>query len=187
MGFYLAKKCMSRIGKQPITIPTGVEATLSGNVVAVKGSKGTLSLTHHYDVKVKIENAEILVEKRGNSKVAPALWGTTARLIQNMITGVTEGFSKRLELNGVGFRMNLQGKKLVFALGFSHPVEVDIPEGLSAKIENNVLEISGIDKQVVGQFAAEIKKLKPVEPYKGKVFRYVGETVLKKEGKKSAA
>ncbi len=149
---------MSRIGKQPVAIPIGVEATLSGNVVVVKGPKGTLSLAHHHDVKVGIENAEISVEKRGNSKAAPALWGTTARLIRNMIIGVTEGFSKRLELNGVGFRMSLQAKKLVFALGFSHPVEVDIPEGLSAKIENNSLEISGIDKQVVGQFAAEIKK-----------------------------
>jgi large subunit ribosomal protein L6 len=104
-----------------------------------------------------------------------------------MILGVTEGFSKKLELNGVGFRMALQGKKLVFALGFSHPVEAVLPEGIVAKIENNVLDISGIDKQLVGQFASEIKKLKPVEPYKGKGFRYVGEVVIKKEGKKSAA
>lgn len=180
-------KSMSRIGKQPVTIPSGVEATLSGNVVTIKSSKGVLSLTHHHDVKVKIEGAEVLVEKRINSKAAPALWGTTTRLIHNMVVGVTEGFSKRLELNGVGYRMALQGQKLVFALGFSHPVEAVLPSGISAKIENNVLEISGMDKQAVGQFAAEIKKLKPVEPYKGKGFRYVGETVLKKEGKKSAA
>lgn len=178
---------MSRIGKQPVVIPAGVEVGLSGNRVTVKSPKGTLSLTHHYEVAVKIENGEVRVEKKGASKMAPALWGTTVRLIRNMVLGVTEGFSKRLELNGVGFRMALQGKKLVFALGFSHPVEVAVPEGLSAKIENNVLDISGIDKQAVGQFAAEIKKLKPVEPYKGKGFRYVGETVLKKEGKKSAA
>lgn len=180
-------KFMSRIGKQPIAIPSGVEVTLSGNIVTAKGPKGSLSLTHHYDVKVKIEGSEVLIEKRVNSKIAPALWGTTARLIHNMIIGVTAGFSKRLELNGVGYRMALQGQKLVFALGFSHPVEVALPAGISAKIENNVLEISGIDKQAVGQFAAEIKKLKPVEPYKGKGFRYVGELVLKKEGKKSAA
>lgn len=178
---------MSRIGKQSIGIPAGVEASLSGNMVTVKGPKGTLSLAHHYEVSVHIENNEARVEKTGKSKMAPALWGTTARLIRNMVTGVTEGFSKQLELNGVGFRMALQGKKLVFALGFSHPVEVAVPEGILAKIENNVLTLSGIDKQSVGQFAAEIKKLKPVEPYKGKGFRYVGEIVLRKEGKKSAA
>lgn len=178
---------MSRIGKQSLNIPTGVEVTLSGNIVTVKGPKGTLSLTHHYEVSVKIEANEVSVQKIGKSKMAPALWGTTARLIRNMILGVTEGFSKQLELNGVGFRMALQGKKLVFALGFSHPVEVVIPEGVEAKIENNILSISGIDKQLVGQFTSEIKKLKPVEPYKGKGFRYVGEIVQKKEGKKSAA
>ncbi len=178
---------MSRIGKQPVILPQGVEASIAGNIVRINGPKGSLSITHHYEVAVKIENGEIVVEKIGKSKIAPALWGTTAKLIQNMVTGVTTGFSKQLELNGVGYRMALQGKKLVFALGFSHPVEVDIPEGLSAKIENNVLEISGIDRQMVGQFAAEIKKRKPVEPYKGKGFRYVGELILKKEGKKSAS
>ncbi len=178
---------MSRIGKQPVILPQGVEASIAGNIVRINGPKGSLSITHHYEVAVKIENGEIVVEKIGKSKIAPALWGTTAKLIQNMVTGVTTGFSKQLELNGVGYRMALQGKKLVLALGFSHPVEVDIPEGLSAKIENNVLEISGIDRQMVGQFAAEIKKRKPVEPYKGKGFRYVGELILKKEGKKSAS
>lgn len=178
---------MSRIGKQSISIPEGVTVSLSGNVVGVQGSKGTLSLTHHYEVAVKIFENEVRVEKVGNSKFAPALWGTTVRLIQNMVTGVTLGFSKQLELNGVGYRMAIQGKKLVFALGFSHPVELVIPDGLSAKIENNVLTISGIDRQSVGQFSAEIKRLKPVEPYKGKGFRYVGEIVRKKEGKKSAA
>ncbi len=178
---------MSRIGKQSVNIPAGVEATISGNVVSVKGPKGALSFAHHYEVKVSLLDSELHVAKTGKSKMAPALWGTTVRLLSNMVTGVVAGFSKQLELNGVGYRMSLQGKKLVFALGFSHPVEVLVPEGLEAKIENNVLSISGIDKQKVGQFSAEIKKLKPVEPYKGKGFRYVGELVQKKEGKKSAA
>lgn len=178
---------MSRIGKQSIEIPAGVTATLSGNVVEVQGPRGALSFAHHYEVSVLIENGEISVAKTGKSKMAPALWGTTVRLIGNMVVGVTEGFVKKLELNGVGYRMALQGKKLVFALGFSHPVEVSIPDGISALIENNVLSVSGIDKQRVGQFTAEIRKLKPVEPYKGKGFRYVGEIVQKKEGKKSAA
>lgn len=177
---------MSRIGKQPIGIPAGVEVGISGNIFTAKGPKGTLSLTHHYEVAVKVDEKSVWVEKRGKSKMAPALWGTTARLIRNIVIGVSAGFSKQLELNGVGFRMALQGKKLVFALGFSHPVEVILPDGIEAKIENNILTISGVDKQAVGQFAAEIKKLKPVEPYKGKGFRMVGEVVIKKEGKKSA-
>lgn len=177
---------MSRIGKQPIAIPSGVEVSISGNIVTVKSSKGTLSLTHHYEVSVSSQDNEVSVAKTGSSKKAAALWGTTARLIRNMLVGVTEGFSKQLELNGVGFRMAVQGKKLVFALGFSHPVEVSVPENIAVKIENNVLTVSGMDRQAVGQFSAEIKRLKPVEPYKGKGFRYVGEVVRKKEGKKSS-
>ena len=115
------------------------------------------------------------------------MWGTTNRLIGNMIEGVSNGFSKTLELNGVGFRMEMMGKKLKLALGFSHPVEVEIPEGLEAKVENNTLTIGGIDKQKVGQFAAEIRGLKPVEPYKGKGFKYAGEVVRRKEGKKATS
>jgi large subunit ribosomal protein L6 len=177
---------MSRIGKKPITVPAGVEASVQANVVNVKGPKGTLTFEHRREVAVKVENNEVLVEKKGTTKLAQALWGTTAKMVANMIEGVTKGFEKQLELNGVGYRMNLQGKKLVMALGFSHPVEMNLPEGLEAKIENNVLTISGIDRQKVGQFAAVIKKKKPVEPYKGKGFRYVGEYVLRKEGKRAA-
>ncbi len=178
---------MSRIGKQPVIIPSGAGVSLSGNLLTVKGPKGTLSLAHHYEVSLEVSDGMVQVLKSGKSKMAPALWGTTTRLIENMITGVTSGFSKQLELNGVGYRMAIQGKKIVLALGFSHPVEVVIPEGIEVKIENNVLTVSGIDKQRVGQFSAEMRKLKPVEPYKGKGFRYVGEVVQKKEGKKSAA
>jgi len=178
---------MSRIGKKPVAIPAGVEVTLDKRVVSVKGPKGTLSFEHRREVKVAIEAASLQVEKVGETKQAQALWGTTAKTIANMIIGVTTGFEKALELNGVGYRMNLQGKKLVLALGFSHPVEMMLPEGITAVVEGNVLKVTGSDKQQVGEFTAIVRKLKPVEPYKGKGFRYVGEIVRRKEGKKAAA
>lgn len=178
---------MSRIGKKPIGIPEGVKAELKDGVFSVSGSKGSLNFKFSSEMEIKISEKEISVKPVAESKDSSALWGTTARLIENMMKGVSVGYQKQLELNGVGFRMAIQGKKINMALGFSHPVEVEIPEGLDAKIENNVMTISGIDKQRVGQFAAHIKSLKPVEPYKGKGFRYVGEIVRKKEGKKSVA
>lgn len=178
---------MSRIGKKPITIPEGVEVKLQNNRLEVKGPKGVLSEVIHHEVAVKIVEKEIIVEKIGKSKKAPAIWGLTRALISNMIDGVKEEYKKQLELQGVGFRMAVAGKKINLALGFSHPVVVDIPEGLEAKIEeNNVLTISGVDKQKVGQFAANVRKLKKVEPYKGKGFRYKGEHVRRKAGKKAA-
>lgn len=178
---------MSRIGKKPITVPGGVEASIAANVLTAKGPKGTLTLAHRREVSMALADGVVTVDKIGTTKLASALWGTTAKLVANMFEGVTKGFEKQLELNGVGYRMNLQGKKLVMALGFSHPVEVVVPEGLEAKIENNILTISGIDRQAVGQLASVIKKLKPVEPYKGKGFRYVGEIVRRKEGKRATA
>lgn len=178
---------MSRIGKKPIAIPAGTEVSLSANMLTVKGPKGTLTFEHRREVAVALAEQEVTVTKVGATKLAQALWGTTAKIISNMFEGVTKGFEKQLELNGVGFRMNLQGKKLVLALGFSHPVEMTIPEGLEAKIDNNVLTISGIDRQKVGQLASVIKKLKPVEPYKGKGFKYVGEYVRRKEGKRATS
>lgn len=178
---------MSRIGKKPVSIPTGVEVKLSGSMITVKGPKGTLQFSHRREVKVVVEENTAVVTKMGETKKAQAIWGTTTKLIANMIAGVTQGFQKQLELNGVGFRMAVAGKKLNMALGFSHPVERSIPEGLEAKVENNILTISGMDKQQVGEFAAVVRKLKRVEPYKGKGFRYVGEVVRRKEGKKAAA
>lgn len=178
---------MSRIGKKPVAIPAGVEVTLRKNIVAVKGPKGTLEFAHRREVGVVIENGEVRVSKLGEGKKASAIWGTTTKVIANMFIGVTTGFQKQLELNGVGYRMAVAGKKLNLALGFSHPVEALLPEGVEAKIESNVLTISGMDKQKVGEFAAVVRKLKPVEPYKGKGFRYVGEVVRRKEGKKAAA
>lgn len=178
---------MSRIGKKPIVLPAGVSATLSGNVISVQGPKGKLSLTHPLDVALNVEAGNVTVTKTHATLRAQALWGTTAKLIYNMVLGVTTGFTRQLELNGVGYRMSVAGRKLNLALGFSHPVEMSLPEGIDAKVENNVLTLSGIDQQALGQFAAEVRRLKPVEPYKGKGFRFVGEVVRKKEGKKAAA
>lgn len=178
---------MSRIGKKPIVLPAGCEATLQANILTVRGSKGTMTLTHPLEVSLKITEGQIKVEKTTNALQAKALWGTLAKQVQNLCLGVTQGFSRSLELNGVGYRMSIAGTKLTFALGFSHPVVVEVPAGIEAKVENNILTLSGIDKQQIGEFAAVIRKLKPVEPYKGKGFRYVGEQVRRKEGKKSAS
>lgn len=177
---------MSRIGKNPITIPSATEVKINGRNVVVKGPKGQLEFEFDgRQVGVEVVDGKIIVSKNGKTKESPALWGTTRAIIQNMIVGVTEGYEKQLELHGVGFKMAVQGKKIVLNLGFSHPIEKEIPEGLEAKIEKNILSISGTDKQKVGQFTAEIRSLKKVEPYKGKGFRYVGEQFIKKEGKRA--
>ena len=176
---------MSRIGRKPIEIPEGVEVKISGNKISVKGPKGSLDFDFHDDIEAKNSEKEIQVTARRETKQSWALWGLTRMLIANMIQGATKGFEKKLELQGVGYRMATQGKKLNLALGFSHPVEVEVPEGLEARVEKNTLTTSGIDKQKVGQFAASIRALKKVEPYKGKGFRYAGEIVRKKAGKKA--
>ena len=176
---------MSRIGKKPIVIPDGVTATIKDREIEVKGPKGTLSYDFGYEVEVSVSDKEIVVEKKTNTRLAQDLWGTIRALIQNMIVGVTEGFKKELELHGVGYKMALQGKKLVLNLGFSHPIEVEVPEGLTVNIEKNNLTVEGTDKQSVGQFAAEIRAFRKVEPYKGKGFRYVDEQFIKKEGKRA--
>lgn len=180
---------MSKIGKKAIEIPEGVEIKLEKNHLEIKGPKGVLNMDVHEKAKVEIQEKEIFVSKfseNDKSKFSAAVWGLTRSLVNNMVIGVKDGYEKRLELQGVGFRMSVQGKKIVMALGFSHPVEVEIPDGLSAKIEeNNVLVISGIDKQLVGQFSANVRALKKAEPYKGKGFRYVGEKVRRKVGKKA--
>jgi len=177
---------MSRIGKKPIKVPENVKVEIENGKIAITGTKGLLEFMYRPEISVELSGDEIIVKKAGNSKKAPAFWGTTARIIEGMIEGVTEGFEKQLELNGVGFRMALQGKKIDMALGFSHPVKVNIPEGIEVKIEGNILTVSGINKQKVGQFAAEIRSLKPAEPYKGKGFKYAGEAIIRKEKKKTA-
>lgn len=177
---------MSKIGKKPIDIPQGVEVKFKDGVFDAKGPKGTLSMEVNPQIKMTISDQEIIVEKARNSKEASALWGLTRALLNNILMGVSVGYEKKLELRGVGFRMSISGKKLVMALGFSHPVEVEIPDDLTVKVEeNNVLSIFGIDKQKVGQFSANIRKLKKAEPYKGKGFRYEGEIVRRKVGKKA--
>lgn len=177
---------MSRIGKKPVEIPGEVEVKFHDRLLEMKGPKGLLELDIHKDVDLEVGEGTITVKRVKTSKEASAVWGLTRSLINNMVTGVTHGFKKQLELQGVGYRMAVQGKKMNLALGFSHPVTVDVPEGLEVKLEEgNVLTIYGIDKQRVGQLAAEIRALKKVEPYKGKGFRYVGEKVRRKSGKKS--
>jgi large subunit ribosomal protein L6 len=178
---------MSRIGKQLVTLPEGVTVAVDAGIITVKGAKETLSMPVHNAVTVDVSDGVVTVTKNHNAKIAQAMWGTTVRLVENMVNGVSKGFVKTLELNGVGFRMAVQGRKLDLALGFSHPVVLDIPEGVNAEIEKNTLKISGADKQKVGQFAANIRALKPVEPYNGKGFKYDDEIVRRKEGKRASS
>jgi large subunit ribosomal protein L6 len=177
---------MSRIGKQIIEIPKGVEVKKDGVNFTVKGSKGTLSKIFRDDVEVTIsENTITLLPKR-NDKFSKSLWGTYASHIKNMIAGVETPYQKKLILEGVGFKSEVKGTELHFALGFSHPVIVTIPEGLTATAEKNVITITGIDKELVGSFTASVRALKKPEPYKGKGMRYEDEVIRRKQGKKTA-
>lgn len=175
---------MSRIGKNPITIPAGVDVKIDGNVITVKGAKGTLTQKTRQEITVKIEGSEIVVTRINDEKTARSLHGLTRTLIANMVEGVSNGFTKTLEVNGIGYRAQKQGSNLVMNLGFSHQVIVPEIEGISIDVPNpNLVVVSGPDKQVVGQFAAEIREKRPPEPYKGKGIRYQGEYVRRKEGK----
>lgn len=176
---------MSRIGKKPIEIAKGVTATVNGQQVAVKGPKGELKLTLVDDVTVSQGEGGITVAPREDTQRARAMWGLSRTLVQNLVTGVSEGFTKTLEINGVGYRAALQGKKLQLNLGFSHEVLYDIPEGIEVKVAKPTeISITGIDKQKVGQVAAEIRSYREPEPYKGKGVKYAGEFIFRKEGKK---
>ena len=176
---------MSRLGKQPITIPTGVEATLVESILTVKGPKGTLTQKISPLVVATLE-ANVLTFAPAKETIASrALWGTLAALARNMIAGVTVGYKKILEIEGVGYRCEVQGQKLTMSVGFSHPVILEIPEGISMTVEKGVLTISGFDKHAVGQFAANVRKVKKPEPYKGKGIRYQGEHIIRKQGKKA--
>lgn len=176
---------MSRVGKNPVTLPAGVTADVKSQDVKVKGPKGELSLVVHPKVDVKLENGVITVAPRTEDREARALWATMQRRITNMVSGVKDGFTKSLEIQGVGYRCALQGKELVLQLGFSHEVRYAIPAGITITVDKQTsIKIEGIDKEEVGQVAAEIRGYKPPEPYKGKGIRYVGEYVLQKEGKK---
>ena len=176
---------MSRIGKKPVPVPSGVTVTLEGQTVKVKGSKGELQVQLVDLVEVKHENDEITVSPVDQSKPARSAWGLSRTLIANMVTGVTDGFTKTLEINGVGYRAALQGQGLQLNLGYSHDVVYAIPQGIDIRVPKPTeIVVSGIDKQRVGQVASEIRAWRPPEPYKGKGVKYADETIFRKEGKK---
>ena len=176
---------MSRIGKKPVTVPAGVTANIEGGTLSVKGPKGTLSLQLADDIKYEVQEGGISVQPANDTKRARAFWGMQRTLVQNLVTGVTEGFTKKLLITGVGYRAASQGKVLKLQLGYSHDVNIDVPEGIEIKTpDQTTVEISGIDKQKVGQIAAEIRRWRKPEPYKGKGIKYDGEYIFRKEGKK---
>ena len=176
---------MSRIGKKPVPMPGGVSASTDGGMLSVKGAKGTLSMPMSELVTYTVEDGSISVQPANNSKQARAFWGMQRTLVQNLVTGVTDGFTEVLEITGVGYRATAQGKTLKLQLGYSHDVNFDVPEGIEIKTpDNTTVEISGIDKQKVGQVAAEIRRWRKPEPYKGKGIKYRGEFIFRKEGKK---
>ena len=177
---------MSRIGKRAIVIPAGTTVTVAPDVITVKGKGGTLVRPMHSTVAVKVEGSEVTVTPIGNTRLAHALWGTYAAHVRNMISGVNTPFVKKLQLEGIGFKAEVQGKNLKMALGFSHPVIVPLPEGITVVVEKNIITVSSSNKEIVGQFAASVRALKKPEPYKGKGIRYEGEVVREKQGKKAA-
>jgi large subunit ribosomal protein L6 len=176
---------MSRIGKKPVSIPSGVTANVEGQTVKVKGPKGAMQVVLPDDVVVKMDAGAVKVDPRNETKRARAMWGTSRTLVSNLVTGVTRGFEKKLEITGVGYRAALQGKNLQLALGYSHDVIYPVPEGITiAAPKPTEIVVTGIDKQKVGQVAAEIRAFRPPEPYKGKGVKYAGEYIFRKEGKK---
>lgn len=175
---------MSRIGKMPVAIPAGVDVKLDGNHITVKGPKGELALDFNPEISVEVKDAQIVVTRPSDDKLHRSLHGLTRSLIANMVTGVTEGYTKTLEVNGVGYRAQKQGKDLVMNLGYSHQVIIPEVPGITVEVPSaNSIVISGADKQMVGQFAAEVRAKRPPEPYKGKGIKYAGEHIRRKEGK----
>ncbi|MFH1366881.1 MAG: 50S ribosomal protein L6 [Patescibacteria group bacterium] len=175
---------MSRIGKLPVKIPSDVKASLEGDMIKIKGPKGELTQEIHPQVKIDIKEGEILVTvKNPDDKSDRSLWGLFRVLINNMVIGVVKGFEKKLEINGIGFKAAVSGQKLNLNVGFSHPVEFPLPDGIAVKVEKSVMTVTGIDKQKVGEVAAEIRAIKPPEPYKGKGIKYLDEVVRRKAGK----
>ena len=176
---------MSRIGKRPVPLPSGVTATTEGQILSVKGPKGQLQLQMRDEISYEIGDDGIVVKPANDTKAARAFWGMQRTLVDNLVTGVTEGFTKVLEITGVGYRAAAQGRNLRLQLGYSHDVNFPVPEGVEVKTpDQNTVEISGIDKQKVGQVAAEIRRWRKPEPYKGKGIKYDGEYIFRKEGKK---
>ena len=178
---------MSRTGKLPIKIPAGTDVSVGGGMLTVKGKGGTLRRSLHSAVTISVANGEVTVTPVSQSRLARALWGTFAAHVRNMIAGVNTPFQKKLQIEGIGYKAELSGKQLKLALGFSHPVVVAIPEGITAAVDKNIVTVSGADKEMVGEFAASVRALRKPEPYKGKGIRYEGEVVREKQGKKAAA
>ncbi|HHW21778.1 MAG TPA: 50S ribosomal protein L6 [Clostridiaceae bacterium] len=178
---------MSRVGNIPVTIPAGVDVKLNGHELTVKGPLGTLSASFHPNMTIEKEGNTIVVKRPDDEKENKALHGLTRALINNMVTGVSKGFEKSLEIVGVGYRAAKQGKKLVLTLGYSHPVEIEEPKGITIEVPSqDKIIVKGADKQLVGEIAAQIRKKRPPEPYKGKGIRYTGENIIRKEGKTGA-
>lgn len=178
---------MSRIGKKPIQIPENVKVEIEEQKITIRGPKGELFLNIRPEIEVKVADKEILVIPKINTKNTKAFWGLTRVLLSNMIKGITKGYEKKLEIQGIGYKFQLSGNNLLINVGLSHPIEIKAPSGINFSIEKNIITVSGINKELVGQIAANIKKVKPVEPYKGKGIKYVGEIVRRKAGKKAIA
>ncbi len=174
---------MSRIGKRPITVPDKVNIKIDGKNINVKGPNGVLEYTMNEEIGLTQEGTELKVVVEKETKNSNALWGLTRTLVANMVTGVTEGFKKDLEFNGVGYKAAVKGKQLVLNLGYSHPIEYDLPEGVEAKVQKNTISITGASKELVGFTAAKIRSFRPPEPYKGKGVKYADETIVRKAGK----
>lgn len=177
---------MSRLAKTPIEILPGVTVTVTGGTISVKGPKGELSKTFGKEITAEVVDNTVVLTPHGNTVYVRSLWGTVGSHVRNMMNGVSQGFEKKLILEGVGFKSAVSGSSLDLALGFSHPVKVEIPQGLTVTADKNIISISGIDKEMVGQFSAYVRSLKKPEPYKGKGFRYEDEVIRRKQGKKSA-
>lgn len=178
---------MSKIGKQPITLPAGVTAEISGHTITVTGPKGTMKRHFAPEIAVNIEDGKVIVTTKGTGKYVMSLFGTTRALINNDVVGVSTGWSKKLELVGTGFRAETSGNELSLTVGFSHPVKIKAPEGISFKVEKNIVTVDGYDKEIVGQVSADIRAVKPPEPYKGKGIKYIDEVIRRKAGKAAAA
>ena len=174
---------MSRVGKNPVAIPSGIEVSVDGAVVVVKKGNNEKRLDTHGRVGIEVKENEVVLSRAGEDKQSSAYWGTYRALLANIMEGLEKGFKKSLEINGVGYRAAVNGKTLELQLGFSHPVNFEIPEGLTITVEKNLIHISGSDKQAVGQAAAEIRAFRPPEPYKGKGVKYTDETIIRKAGK----
>lgn len=175
---------MSRVGKKPILIPEDVEVKIEDQKVIVLGPKGELSFQVRPEIKVEIQENKILIKPKIETKLTKALWGTTRSILNNMVRGVKEGFEKKLEIEGLGYKANLEGEDLVLYVGFTHPIKIKPPPGIKISVEKNIITVSGTDKEKVSQTAAQIRRAKPAEPYKGKGIRYLGEVIRRKPGKK---